>query len=145
MNIFERLRADHDVQRTLMRLVLKTHSDSRGRKELFGRLKDAIENHAEAEERAFYAPLLADEVGRKHAAHSVKEHQEMRAKLKELEDHDMSSSGWLAKAKVLVELNEHHMAEEEHEIFQVAGKLLTEKQKQDMVREFDKYTTEAAE
>ncbi|MCA9639172.1 MAG: hemerythrin domain-containing protein [Polyangiaceae bacterium] len=143
MTIFERLRADHDVQRTLMKLVVKTHGDSRGRRELFERLKKAMETHAEAEERAFYATLLSTDMGREHAAHSVKEHEEIRDKLEELANHDMSSSGWVAKAKVLCELNEHHMAEEEHEIFQVAGKALSEQDKQRALREFEAYYDQA--
>ena len=143
MTIFERLRADHDVQRTLMKLVVKTHGDSRGRQELFERLKKAMEAHAEAEERAFYAPLLSTELGREHAAHSVKEHEEIRQKLEELAQHDMSSSGWVAKAKVLCELNDHHMTEEEHQIFQVAGKALTEQEKARALREFDAYYEQA--
>lgn len=143
MTIFERLRADHDVQRTLMKLVMKTHGDSQGRRELFERLKKAMEVHAQAEERAFYATLLSTDLGREHAAHSVKEHEEMREKLEELANHDMSSSGWLAKAKVLCELAEHHMDEEEHEIFQVAGKALSEQEKRRLVREFEAYSEQA--
>ncbi|MCA9626757.1 MAG: hemerythrin domain-containing protein [Myxococcales bacterium] len=143
MTIFERLRADHDVQRTLMKLLVKTHGDSRGRQELFQRLKRAMDTHAEAEERAFYAPLLSTDMGREHAAHSVKEHEELRSKLEELEQHDMSSSGWVAKAKVLCELNEHHMDEEEHQIFQVAGRALSDAEKQRMLKEFEAYYEQA--
>ncbi len=140
MTIFERLRADHDVQRTLMRLLLKTHGDSSGRKELFGRLKRAIETHAEAEERAFYAPLLASELGREPAADAVREHGQVRDLLGELEQHDMSSSGWLAKAKVMVDLNEHHMQEEERKTFEVAAQVLSDSDHQQLVREFDTYS-----
>ena len=145
MTIFERLRADHDVQRTLMRLLLKTHGDSRGRNELFQRLKRAVETHAEAEERAFYARLLGSELGREQAANSVREHGQVRDLFSELEQQDMSSSAWLGKAQTLVDLSEHHMQKEEREIFEVARKVLTKTEQESLVDDFNAYADKAAE
>ena len=46
-----------------------------------------------------------------------------------LEETEPSSPAWLPLAKKLAEKVEHHLKEEEHRFFQMAGKLLTEKQK----------------
>ena len=48
----------------------------------------------------------------------------------------MSSSAWLVEAKKLHHLVHHHLDEEEHEVFQLAGKALSEGQKE---RLGDKY------
>ncbi|HBL88326.1 MAG TPA: hemerythrin, partial [Alcanivorax sp.] len=46
MTLFEALREDHDTQRTLLGLLIKTHGDSDGREELFEKVKKALTSHA---------------------------------------------------------------------------------------------------
>lgn len=130
MDIFEALRKDHDTQRTLIDLVCKTSGDSEGRNELFAQLRDAVERHAKAEERFFYVPLMQHDATQERARHSVAEHQEVDELIAELADTDFSSPGWLATARKLQERLIHHLDEEEHEVFQLAGKKLSEKEKQ---------------
>lgn len=127
--IFETLREDHDKHRRLLDLVAKTKGDSDGRRELFDKLKTELESHANAEERAFYSVLLADEMTQPKSSHSIKEHQEMDELLTELDSMDFSNPHWLPKFRELKEQAEHHMAEEEREVFQIAGKVLSKQQK----------------
>ena len=134
--IFEALRKDHQTQRRLIDLVGKTHGDSAGRKELFTRLKNDALAHAKVEERVFYSVLLADELTRDKAGHSVKEHHGMEAIFEELDEREMSDSGWLLRFKTLADKLLHHMEEEEQEIFQLGGRLLNDQQKEDMARQF---------
>lgn len=129
MTIFEEIRADHDKQRTLVGLLVKTHGDSEGREELFHRLETALKDHEAAEERHFYVPLMEHDATQKEARHGVAEHHEIDELLNELEKTDYSSSGWLATAKKLKEKLLHHLEEEEHEFFQLAGKSLSESEK----------------
>jgi len=49
--------------------------------------------------------------------------------MKELDETEMSNPTWLVTAKKLAEKLHHHLKEEEQKFFQMAGKLLTEKQK----------------
>ena len=134
--IFEVLRDDHQTQRRLIDLVSKTHSDSEGRKELFQRLKDEALAHAKVEERVLYSRMLADELSRDKAGHSVKEHHQAESIFEELDERDMGDSGWLLRFKTLGDKLLHHMEEEEQEIFQLGGRLLNEQQKLDMARQF---------
>lgn len=129
MNIFEALREDHQKQRTLIDILVKTHGDSEGRREIFERLKEALEIHANAEERHFYVPLLEHDLTQEKARHSVAEHHELDELIEKLEETDMSSPGWLSTAKNLGERLIHHLDEEEQEVFQMAGKALSETQK----------------
>jgi len=128
-----------------MMLLVKTSGDSRGRREIFDRLKSALEAHAAAEERVFYAALLKDDVGRPHAAHSIAEHEEVRELLETLDEMDFDSPAWLPKARTLVERNTHHIEEEEKEIFPVAGRVMTAAQKEELAALFEPTKTEEEE
>lgn len=136
MSIFEAIREDHDKQRTLVDILCKTHGDSSGRQELFERLKSELERHADAEERYFYVPLIEHDLTQQKSRHSVAEHQEIDELIAELEQTDPSSPGWLATAKKLKERVLHHLEEEEHEVFQLAGKVLSEQEKKSLADEY---------
>jgi len=136
MNIFEALREDHDSQRTLIKLLTETHGDSEGRAELFERTKVALQHHAAAEERHFYIPLMEADATQEKARHSVAEHHELDELIETLEATDPASSAWLAHAKTLQETLIHHLDEEEQEVFQMAGKVLSEKQKTSLAKEY---------
>lgn len=125
MTLFEALREDHDTQRTLLDLLIKTHGDSEGREELFAKVKKALTSHAAAEERALYIPMMEVDMTQEKARHSVAEHHEIDELVEELGDTDFSSPGWLATAKKLRDLVTHHLDEEEQEVFQLAGRALS--------------------
>lgn len=136
MNIFEALREDHATQRTLVDLLIKTHGDSEGRDELFNKLKTELKAHAAAEERCFYIPLMEHELTQEKSRHSVAEHHEIDEMLEQLEETDYSSPGWLAEAKNLHHRVHHHLDEEEHEVFQMGGKVLTDDQKTSLADDY---------
>lgn len=131
MNIFEALRHDHDVQRQLADLLLKTEGDSDGRRELFDRLKRELNAHAGAEERYFYVPLMEHDLTQEKARHSVAEHKELDDFVEQLEGYEMSSPQWIQTARDLVDRITHHLDEEEHEVFQLAGRELSDDEKRE--------------
>lgn len=139
MNIFESLRKDHDRQRSLLEKLTKTHGDTKERATLFEELKTELQIHADAEERHFYKPLIDHEMTQEKARHSIAEHHEIDELIEELETTDFSSPGWLVTAKKLKEQVEHHLDEEEHEVFQVAGKVLTKDLKKVLASEYEGY------
>jgi hypothetical protein len=132
LKIFEALRRDHDKQRALLKLILDTHGATATRKEYFLQLKDALELHAKAEERYFYAPLIKSDNTIGLSRHGIAEHHEIDELIAELENTDMSSPGWIATFKSLSHKVSHHLAEEENSFFQQAGKTLNEKQKEEL-------------
>ena len=141
MKIFEALRNDHDKQRALINLLLDTHGKSDVRSEYYQQLKTELEAHAVAEERYFYAPLMQLDNTVGLSRHGVAEHHQIDKYIAELDHIEMSSPQWLATFKKLAHKVDHHLAEEEHEFFQQAGKALTEKDKNKMA---DNYLTEMA-
>lgn len=136
VNIFEAIREDHGKQRTLLDLLVKTEGDSEGRRELFDRLKSELRRHAAAEERHFYVPLIEHDLTQDKARHSVSEHQDIDELIETLEETDRSSPGWLAAAKRLHEQVTHHLDEEEEEVFQMAGKVLSEEAGKSLAKEY---------
>lgn len=143
MNIFEALRESHQKQRELGEALLKTSGDSPERRDLFERYKNELFAHAVGEDRYFYIPLMMNDAGLNITRHALAEHHEMDELLEELTELEMSNSGWLNKAKKLVETVLHHLDEEEHGFFQQAGKILSDKEKTSLakqyLKEYEKY------
>ncbi|CAO1660429.1 MULTISPECIES: hemerythrin domain-containing protein [Salinicola] len=136
MTLFEDLRASHDKQRRLLDLLVKTHGDSEGRDELYKRLRAELENHAAAEERALYIPMMEHDMTQEKARHSVAEHHEIDELLETLEATEYESPGWLASAKKLQHLVTHHLDEEEQEVFQLAGRALGDSEKTSLAKTY---------
>ncbi|RYL29460.1 hemerythrin domain-containing protein [Acinetobacter piscicola] len=142
-NIFEALRESHDIQRELSEKLLQTSGDTPERQELFELLKNELFAHAVGEDRYFYIPLMMTDSGLNITRHALSEHHEMDELLEQLTETEFSNPGWLAIAKKLSETVHHHLQEEEHGFFQQAGKILDEKQKQSLAKqylaEYEKY------
>lgn len=138
MNIFEALREDHDIQRSLLNELVETSGDTANRKYLFEKLKQELEIHADAEERFLYIPLIKHDSTQEKARHSIAEHHEIDELIARLEETDFDSTGWLTIAKSLKHKVEHHLVEEEREVFQMAGKALSEKEKRTLAEEYNR-------
>lgn len=138
MTIFEALRQEHEIQRHLIDKLIKTEGKTEERKKIFADLKHELKIHEDAEERHFYIPLMKKDMTQEKARHSVAEHHEMDELIEQLEDVEMDASNWLKIAKDLEHQLIHHLDEEEHEVFQMAGKVLTEQQKTDLASSYNK-------
>ena len=138
MNIFEALRESHDRQRSYAENLIKTSGDTPERAEAYKQLKAGLQAHETAEERHFYIPLMAFDNGVDLSRHAISEHHEMDEMMEELDETEMSSPAWLVTAKKLSDKVHHHLKEEEQKFFQMAGKLLSEKQKEQLAGEYEK-------
>ncbi|MCP1496714.1 hypothetical protein J2Y86_001421 [Pseudomonas migulae] len=138
MNIFEALRESHDRQRTYADALIKTSGDTPERVEAYKQLKSELQAHETAEERHFYMPLMEFDNGVDLSRHAISEHHEMDEMMEELDETEMSSPAWLATAKKLSEKVHHHLKEEEQKFFQMAGKLLDDKQKETLAGQYEK-------
>ena len=142
MKIFEALRKDHEKQRLLLKILAETSGDTAARREYFQELKDQLESHAVAEERHFYSHMLENDETVELTRHGIAEHHEIDELIEKLDETEMSSPAWLHYLKSLQEKVEHHLADEEQEFFQVAGKVLNERQKEKLA---DGYRDEMAQ
>lgn len=138
MNIFEALRESHDRQRTYADALIQTSGDTPERVEAYKQLKSELQAHETAEERHFYIPLMEFDNGVDLSRHAIAEHHAMDEMMEELDETEMSSPAWLAVAKKLAEKVNHHLEEEEQKFFQMAGKLLDDKQKETLAGQYEK-------
>ncbi len=119
-DIFTVLKSDHDLHREMLEKIGQTSGDSEERRELFEAFRVEVTAHAAAEEESLYAEMLADPELREDGRHSVAEHKEIDDMLGEIQDTDMSSGAWLTKFKEMRHRYEHHIEEEEEEMFPAA-------------------------
>jgi hypothetical protein len=136
MNIFEQIREDHEVQRTLIKDLISTEGDTQNRKYIYNKLKHHLKVHADAEERYFYKPLFGDDLTQDQARHSVAEHQEIDELLEKLDDTEMDNSAWIYNAGRLQARVLHHLEEEEKQMFHLAGKALDSNAKKELASSY---------
>jgi hypothetical protein len=121
--IFQDLKADHDRHRAMLAELAAANYADRGA--LFETLRIEISAHAAAEEESLYATMLANPDLRDEARHSVSEHKEIDDYFGELTELDAASAEWTAKFKEMRHRYEHHIGEEEEEMFPSAAEKLS--------------------
>ena len=126
--VYDAIKADHDVHRQLLHELTETHGDSARRRDLWNQFYYEVKSHAAAEEETFYSRLMRHPEGQDNARHSVAEHKELDDIMEDLNSMDFSSTGWLTRLKTLKHDYEHHMEEEENEIFDKGRELLSNEQ-----------------
>tara|TARA_R110000824_G_scaffold111734_5_gene260437 strand:+ start:630 stop:1079 length:450 start_codon:yes stop_codon:yes gene_type:complete len=136
-DIFTRLKQDHDRHRKMLDRVADTSGDSTERREAFEELRIDVSAHANAEEQSLYAEMLSRPELQDKGRHSVAEHKEAEDYFEDLVDIDFDNTGWLTRFKTLKERLEHHMDEEENEIFAAAKKDLSEQRARELAKIFD--------
>ena len=144
-NIFDRLKQDHDKHRKLIAAIEETVGDSTERKRLFEEYKTDSLAHAATEEITLYHELIGESEMRVYAQHSAADHHNVGEMLKELEEADMGSSGWLAKFAKLKESYLDHLKEEEETIFPRALKDIGQDRAVELRDEFNKQKPEEIE
>ena len=96
------------------------------RTELFAKLNEELTIHAKVEEAIFYPAIKQAAETREIVLEGFEEHHVVKMILKELEAVPVDTEQWTAKLKVLKENVEHHVEEEEQEMFQKARQVLSE-------------------
>jgi len=127
MNPFNLLKSDHEkVAGILESIDQTTERAAKGRDELFARLKEELDLHTKIEEEIFYPALEDSKETRDITLEAYEEHSLVKQLLSELEAAPKDTEEWTAKFTVLKENIEHHVEEEEGEMFPKARKALSE-------------------
>ena len=134
--IYEKIKADHELHRRLLNELAETEGDSRKRLRLWDQFYHDVKAHAAAEEETFYSKLMEDPDGQDDARHSVSEHKELDDIMEDLNGTDFSSPGWLTRFKTLKHDYEHHMDEEEDDIFGKARKVFSTSEAENFAERF---------
>lgn len=126
---FKLLKEDHrKVAKLFKELEGAGERAVKTKENLFEQLKSELELHAQIEEEYMY-PLLeeADET-KDMTLEAYEEHDIVKNLITEMEDEEIGSDVWEAKLKVMKENVEHHVSEEEEELFPEAEDVLSEEQ-----------------
>ncbi|WPU66567.1 hemerythrin domain-containing protein [Peredibacter starrii] len=125
MEIYQLLKDDHKTVKTLLKkLEDTTERSQKERTTLFTKLKEALIPHTRAEEKIFYESLKLSEVKEADdlAYEGYEEHGVADRLIKELDKTEPSDKRWTALMSVLKEVVEHHIKEEEENMFKKAQK-----------------------
>jgi hemerythrin superfamily protein len=95
--------------------------------DLFVRIADNLAAHAVIEEKIFYPNVYVGPTADK-LAEAVEEHLSLKRVIADLLDMDPVDAQFKAKMKVLQELVEHHVEEEEQDLFKSVKKLMTKEE-----------------
>ena len=143
MNAFTLLKNDHkNVAGILQKLEDTSERAVKTREELFTQLKKELDVHTEIEEKIFYPVLEKAEETRDIALEAFEEHRLVKQLLSELEAGAKDDEEWTAKFTVLKENVEHHVEEEEGEMFKNARKVLSEEQAEELGARMEQAKTE---
>jgi hemerythrin-like domain-containing protein len=126
MDAFELLKTDHkNVADLFEKLETAT---GKGKIDVFKRIKAELELHTHLEEAIFYPALEKPQATHDLTLEAYEEHKVVKSLLAELSGAKSADDEWQAKAKVLRENVEHHVEEEENELFDKASDALSEEE-----------------
>lgn len=129
MNVFTLLKTDHKkVAGILEKLDSTTERGVKTREDLFAQLKTELDVHARIEETIFYPAIKEAAETRDITLEAFEEHRLVKQLLGELQTLGKDEETWTAKFSVLKEQIEHHVEEEEGEMFPKARKVLGEEE-----------------
>ena len=127
MNALTLLKNDHKkVAGILEKIDGTTERALKTREELFTQLKSELDVHAKIEEEIFYPVLEKKDETRDITLEAFEEHRLVKQLLGELEAAPKDDEQWTAKFTVLKESVEHHVEEEEDDMFPKVRKALSE-------------------
>lgn len=129
MNVIELLSRDHETMFKLFdqfdNLKEEPEKNKNKLERLYAAIKSELEAHTAAEEQFFYPELQEEEETRDMVLKSLKEHQEIKSLLSEL-DVEHVGGKWIAKMSVVKENVQRHISDEENELFEIALAILDE-------------------
>jgi hemerythrin-like domain-containing protein len=133
MDAIALLKTDHDkVKRLLAELESTTERGVKTRAELYATIKGELTIHETIEEEIFYPALKEHPKAKDLVLEAYEEHHVVDRVMAELEDLDVSDETWGAKATVMRENVEHHIEEEETEMFPQARRVFDRQELEDL-------------
>lgn len=135
--ILDVLAQDHRIiEHLLKELATTPSSEPAQRTAQFTQLQALLQAHARAEEEVVYRPLQRNVPDEFKTLEAFEEHHVADLLLQELASDCPGDAGWTAKLRVLEELVQHHIKEEELDVFAVVRAQIDSIEQQRMAREF---------
>ena len=127
MNAISLLEEDHrKMKKLLSDLESTTERGVKTREELFATVKEELTIHETIEEEIFYPALKEHPKTKEITLEAYEEHHVVDMVMAEIEGIPYDDERWGAKFKVMKENIEHHIEEEENEMFKQARQAFEE-------------------
>jgi hemerythrin superfamily protein len=133
------LKADHAAVKKLFAQEEKATNHDDKKQSIFHQIKDALTVHATIEEEIFYPAVkkARSEHVKDEVREGYEEHKQIKALLAQIADITPADETWDMKVKVLKEDVEHHVKDEETEMFPDARKFLGEQRLMELGAELE--------
>src|SRR5690606_16405664 len=137
MDIYNYLKKDHRrVSKLIEQIVEEENIDHR--LNLFLKVQEELELHADPEDKTFYQALRKNSKGKKLIEHAEEEHDGIKSALKMINKVDPNDIAlWFVALGQLKQIVEHHVKEEEGEIFKSSKKILSAKRAKELPEEME--------
>jgi len=133
MNAVTLLEEEHvTLKRMLRDLDATTERAVRTRTELLAKVTDALRAHETIEEELFYPALKRHPRAKDIVLEGIEEHNVVDSLLGELATLAVDDEAWGAKASVMIENIEHHIEEEEDDMFVKARQVFSAEELRDL-------------
>ena len=143
MSIFELLKKDHREAKAALKKIENLESaQSAERKHMYAKVSAALEAHSRSEEKAVYDVVKDMPKTHEMVMEGFEEHHVLDRLMEELSETDPAEDAWLAKITVLREILEHHIEEEEDDLFKKIKKACLAIQLKQMEIDFKELKTE---
>ena len=144
MNAIDLLLADHQkVKKLLEQLDATTERGVQTRQDLFKRVKEELTVHEIIEEEIFYPSLKEHPKAKDIVLEGYEEHHVVDTLMGELSALPVDDETWGAKFTVMKENIEHHVEEEEGEMFDKARQVFSRQELDDLGAVMEQRRTEA--
>jgi hemerythrin-like domain-containing protein len=130
MDAFKLLQTDHRNVAALFDQLER--ASGKAKLSVFNQIKTELELHTHIEETIFYPALEKPEETHDLTLEAYEEHAVVKKLLSELSRARTADEEWEAQAKVLRENVEHHVEEEENELFEKAESALSEEELEEL-------------
>jgi hemerythrin superfamily protein len=137
MNALNLLKTDHASVRTLFGSFERTgKTDLEKRNDLLAQIRREIQIHLKAEEEIFYPALKAlNGEGRQLVSQALNDHKDINDLLTQISRLKLTAKNFDDRFEALIESVDHHVEEEEGEIFRFAEENCSEQELEDLGRQ----------
>jgi hemerythrin superfamily protein len=136
MDVLDLIKAEHRQIETLFSEIEST-DDTYKLYECFNQLSNGLNLHAEVEEQTFYPAIRNCKNTKELVEVAQEEHDKAKQMLEELEYLSPTSGEFKQKIAELKQLIQHHLHEEENEVFSQVRECMSQEEREQLGSEFE--------
>lgn len=136
MDILELIKADHRIVESLFSEI-ENAEDNHKLYDSFNQLYEALNVHTEVEEQVFYPAIRNCQDTENLVEEAQKEHNEATQMLEDVSSLSPTSAEFKAKIRELKQAIQHHIQEEENEVFSQVRQCMSQEERSQLGSEFE--------